>query len=93
MDIRTIASGSGGLQATGAAIRRQQQAFDERAEQTVADSLAAADPDTPTDSSVLATDLVGLKSDQIVNSILFSVFRAQAEQQRETADLVKPRQG
>lgn len=90
MDISSIGGNGLGLQATGAAIRKQLQAFDERAEKTVADSLAAADPDTPTDSSQLTRDLVGLKSDQIVNSILFSVFRAQAEQQREAADMVKP---
>lgn len=90
MDISSISSGLG-LQATGNAIRKQQQAFDAQAEQTVADSLAAANPDTPTDSSALTNDLVGMKSDQIVNSILFSVFRAQAEQQREAADLLKPK--
>lgn len=91
MDIASVHRA--GLQATGAAIGRQMRAFDEQAERTVADSLAAADPDTPVDGAALATDLVGLKTDQIVNSILFSVFRAQAEQQREAADLVRPRGG
>lgn len=93
MDISSVTRQGLGLQATGAAIRTQQQAFDAQAEKTVADSLAAADPDTPTDSAALTSDLVGMKTDQIVNSILFSVFRAQAEQQREAADLVKPREG
>ena len=80
-----------GLQATGTAIQRAQTRFDERAAQTVADSLAAADPEAGGDSDQLAGDLVGMKTDSIVNSILFSVFRAQAEQQREAADLVRPR--
>lgn len=93
MDISSVTRQGLGLQATGAAIRKQQQAFDEQAGKTVADSLAAADPDTPTDGAALTSDLVGMKTDQIVNSILFSVFRAQAEQQREAADLVRPREG
>ncbi len=80
-----------GLSATGNAIRRQQASFDQRAEQTVADSLAAADPASAGDSSQLTRDLVGMKTDSVVNSILFSVFRAQADQQREVADLLKLR--
>jgi len=80
-----------GLQATGTAIQRAQTRFDERAAQTVADSLAAADPDTPTDSAQLTSDVVGLKTDSIVNSILFSVFKAQADQSKQLADLVTPR--
>ena len=86
-----IPSGSLGLSATGAAIQRNLARFDARAERTVADSLAAADPESPADSGQLTGDLVGLKTDSIVNSILFSVFRAQAEQSREAADLLKPR--
>lgn len=92
MNISSATSGLG-LNATANAIRSQQQAFDQRAEQTVADSLAASDPDTATDSSALTQDLVGMKTDQVVNSILYSVFRAQADQQREAADLLKPRSG
>ncbi len=80
-----------GLNATGNAIRKQMERFDQRSEQTVADSLAAADPDSAGDSGQLTADLVGLKTDSIVNSILFSVFRAQAEQSREAADLLKPK--
>ncbi len=80
-----------GLAATGNAIQRQQASFDAKAEQTVADSLAAADPEIASDSSQLTGDLVGLKTDSIINSILYSVFRAQADQQREAADLLKPR--
>ena len=88
MDIRSVSSG---LVSTGAAISRQQQRFDERAEQTVADSLRAADPEAAGDSGQLTTDLVGLVADRAVNSVLYIVFRAQAEQQREAADLIKPR--
>jgi hypothetical protein len=88
MELAPIARG---LQATGTAIQRAQTRFDERAAQTVADSLAAADPDTPTDSAQLTSDVVGLKTDSIVNSILFSVFKAQADQSKQLADLVTPR--
>jgi len=35
--------------------------------------------------------VVGLKTDSIVNSILFSVFKAQADQSKQLADLVTPR--
>lgn len=80
-----------GLNATGNAIQRQMRHFDDQAERTVADSLAASDPESTVDSAQLTGDLVGLKTDSIVNSILFSVFRAQAEQSREAADLLKPR--
>jgi hypothetical protein len=93
MDIASTASIGLGLNATGAAIRKQQAAFDQQAEQTVADSLAAADPTSASDSSDLVGDVVGLKTDQIVNSILYSVFRAQADQQREAADLLKTSRG
>lgn len=86
-----IAAASLGLIATGSAIQRQQARFDEQAGQTVADSLAAADPQAAGDGGQLASDLVGLKTDSVVNSILYSVFRAQADQQREAADLLKPR--
>lgn len=88
MEIPSVALG---LSATGSAISRQMARFDQRAEQTVAASLAAADPAAGGDSGELASNLVGMKTDSIVNSILFSVFRAQAEQQREAADLIKPR--
>lgn len=87
MELPSVAMG---LSGTGSAISRQLARFDQRAEQTVADSLAAADP-AAGDSGQLAGDLVGMQTDRIVNSILFSVFRAQAEQQREAADLVRPR--
>ena len=80
-----------GLSATGNAIQRQLARFDDRAEQTVADSLAAADPATAADSAQLTGDIVALNTDNVVNSILFSVFRAQAEQSREAADLLKPK--
>ncbi len=88
MEIPPIALG---LSATGSAIQRQQARFDTQAEQIVSDTLAASDPAAGGDSGQLTSDIVGLKTDSVVNSILFSVFRAQAEQQRETADLLKPR--
>lgn len=88
MDIARV---SAGLTATADAIRRQQVRFDERAEKTVADSLALADPDSAGDAGALTADVVGMQTDSIVNSILYGIFRAQAEQQREAADLVKPR--
>lgn len=91
MDIRAIAPGLAG---TGAAISRQLAQSDERAVRTVADTLAAADPDPAVAGEAagrLPGDLVGLQSNRIVNAILFNVFRAQAEQQREAADLIRPR--
>lgn len=94
MELPPVASaGAGsGLVATGSAIRRQQARFDQDAQRTVADSLASSDAGSATSvSGQLTSDVVGLRTDSIVNSILYSVFRAQAEQQREAADLVKPR--
>jgi hypothetical protein len=88
MEIPPIALG---LTATGNAIQRQQARFDQQASQTVADSLGTAGPQTAGDSGQLASDLAGLKTDSVVNSILYGVFRAQADQQREAADLLKPR--
>lgn len=93
MSIPPIVSGSAGLQATGQAIRRGQQAFDERAERIVAETAAMSDPATAGDSAALTGEVVGLQTDRVVNSILFAVFRAQAEQQREAADLVRPDRG
>jgi hypothetical protein len=85
--------GAAGLAATGQAIRRGQEAFDARADRIVAETAALADPESAADSAALTGEVVGLQTDRVVNSILFAVFRAQAEQQREAADLVRADRG
>lgn len=89
MDIPAISTGLAG---TAAAIQRGQKSFDDRAQQVTADSLAMADPGPDQGSSGdLAGDVVGLQADAISNSILYKVFQRQAEQQREAADLLRPK--
>ena len=87
-----------GIPSTAAAIQRNQARFDTRAEQVVADAAAlstgptadaAAASNNPATGD-LASDVVGLKSDSLVNSVLYSVFRKQLEQQQSLVELVDP---
>lgn len=90
-----------GIAATAAAIQRGQQRFDSDAAQVVAaaQDLGGADPsadgaaatavDAPATSD-LTGSLVGLNADAFVNRVLFAVYRKQAEQQSQAADLIRP---
>ncbi|GDY11418.1 hypothetical protein LBMAG53_02950 [Planctomycetota bacterium] len=90
-----------GISSTAAAIQRNQARFDTRAEQVVADAEAlssgpapaaatAASADPASGTGDLTSDVVGLHSDSMVNSVLYSVFKKQLEQQRSLIDLIDP---
>ncbi len=89
-----------GIPSTAAAIQRNQARFDTRAEQVVADAAAlsagptadaAASNDPATGGSGdLTSDVVGLNSDSMVNSVLYSVFKKQLEQQQSLIELIDP---
>lgn len=82
-----VSSGNS-LARTAAAISTAQSRFDDAASQVVADTMSdsAADPST----SAVTGDLVAMKSESITNSILYTLFRRQSEQQQDMLKAVTP---
>ncbi len=83
MNISNIASGSG-LQATATKLSESSARFDDLAAQVVHDT-SSTDAATPDDAN-LAGDLVSMKEQSLLNSVLAGVFHRQSAQQN---DLVK----
>jgi hypothetical protein len=93
MNVSSLPSVSGGnpLARTAAAISTAQSRFDDAASQVVADTMT--DADAAPASGDLAGDLVSMKSEQITNSILYSLFRRQSEQQQDMLKAITPSNG
>jgi hypothetical protein len=93
MNVSSLPSVSGGnsLARTAAAISTAQNRFDEAASQVVADTMtdSAADPST----SDLPGDLVAMNTESITNSILYTLFRRQSDQQQDMLQAIAPRNG
>lgn len=79
------------LARTAAAISTAQSRFDAAASQVVADTMT--DADSAPASSDLVGDLVSMKTEQITNSILYTLFRRQSEQQQDMLKAITPSNG
>lgn len=82
-----VSSGNG-LARTAAAISTAQNRFDDAASQVVADTMA--DSEAAPASSDLPGDLVSMKTESITNSILYTLFRRQSEQQQDLLSTITP---
>ena len=86
MNISSVSGGSavgGGLAATGSSIAKAQERFDRAAERVAKGTLDDGG------SAPLVEDVVDVKSQSLVNQLLYSVFARQADQQKQAADLLK----
>jgi hypothetical protein len=81
-------SGASSLARTAAAINTAQDRFDEAASRVVADTMADSAEDPAT--SDLPGDLVTMKTESITNSILFTLFCRQSEQQQDMLNAITP---
>ena len=70
-------------------VRADQDRFAKAAERVV--ESVASESDAP-EGGDLAGAMVDMASESIVNQVLFSVFRAQSDQQREVASLLDHRE-
>jgi hypothetical protein len=75
-----------GLQATATKLTESSNRFDELAAQVVQDT-SPADTATP-DSSNLAGDMVSMKEQSLLNSMLAGVFHRQSEQQNDLTKML-----
>ncbi|MEK7412181.1 MAG: hypothetical protein AAB263_02555 [Planctomycetota bacterium] len=82
---------SSGLANTAAAILRGQVRFDAKAQQVVDSAEAASEPSsTATASSPeLVTSMVGMKQESLINSMLYTTFKQQQDQQKSLNDMIK----
>ena len=83
MDISAVGS-SGGLQAASAAIGASQARFEQAVENVVGDTLAGEL------GAPLVEDAVALKTEAVVNEIMFKVFAKQVEQQKSLINIISP---
>ncbi len=82
MDIRPLAP------AIPTALRSGQERFATAVDRVVESTAPATAPAVGDDT---AASLVDLRSEALVNQVLFSVFKAQSDQQREVASLLDQR--
>jgi len=73
-------------------LRKAQDRFD-AASARVVEATAGSEGNVPTadEGADLATSIVGMKEEGIVNQMLFGVFKAQARQQEAAASLLDHR--
>jgi len=93
MNVTSLPGVSGGnsLARTAAAISTAQGRFDDAASQVVADTMT--DANAAPASSDLAGDVVLMKTEQITNSILYTLFQRQSEQQQDMLKAITPTNG
>ena len=86
MNISSVSGGTavgGGLAATSSSIAKAQERFDRAAERAANGTLDDGG------SAPLVEDLADVKTESLVNQMLYSVFARQADQQKQAADLLK----
>jgi hypothetical protein len=86
MNISSVSGGvavGGGLAATGSSIAQTQARFDRAAERVANGTLDDGG------SAPLVEEVVDVKSESLVNQMLYSVFARQADQQKQAADLFR----
>jgi hypothetical protein len=86
MNISSVSGGTGagsGLAATGNSIAKAQERMDRAAERVANGTLDDGG------SAPLVEAVVDVKSESLVNQMLYSVFARQADQQKQAADLLK----
>jgi hypothetical protein len=93
MNVSSLPSVSGGnsLARTATAISAALNRFDDAATQVVADTMT--DANSVPASGNLAGDLVSMKTEQITNSILYTLFQRQSEQQQDMLKAITPATG